>query len=113
MTSLIGHDDARTAFVAALRSGSLHHAWLLAGPEGVGKATFARAAALRMLAQGAGEALPPGLAVPDISRTRAMAEAGSHPALRVLQRLPKADSPARSRSRRSARSSRCSRPFRR
>ena len=51
MTSLVGHAAAQLAFLSALRSGTLHHAWLLAGPEGVGKATFAHAAALRSLAE--------------------------------------------------------------
>lgn len=89
-----GHDAARTAFLAALDSGVLHHAWLLAGPEGVGKAGFAREAAWRMLALGAGEPLPPGLAVGEGSRTRALAEAGAHPDFRILRRLPKdADKP--------------------
>lgn len=86
---LLGNSAAHDAFLAALAGGALHHAWLLAGPEGVGKASFARAAALRMLAQGAGEALPPGLAVPDDSRTRALIDAGSHPDLRMLIRLPR------------------------
>ena len=51
MTRLFGQDDAKAAFVAAMGSGSLHHAWLLAGPQGVGKGTFARQAALRLLEQ--------------------------------------------------------------
>ncbi|GGB32209.1 DNA polymerase III subunit delta' [Sphingomonas metalli] len=89
-----GHDGAVAAFMAALRGGALHHAWLLAGPEGVGKAVFARAAALRLLAEGAGEALPPGLDVPATSRTTMLADAGSHPDLKWLARLPKeADKP--------------------
>lgn len=81
--------------MAALASGSLHHAWLLAGPEGVGKATFALAAATRMLAEAAGaNALPPGLGVPEHHPTRALIAAGSHPDLRTLRRLPKdADKP--------------------
>ncbi|WP_342628794.1 DNA polymerase III subunit delta' [Nguyenibacter vanlangensis] len=37
----VGHHDARLAFQSALRGGRLHHAWLLTGPEGIGKATFA------------------------------------------------------------------------
>ena len=37
------------AFLAALERGRLHHAWLLIGPEGVGKATFAYRAARRLL----------------------------------------------------------------
>ena len=93
MTAPLGHAAAANAFLAALASGVLHHAWLLAGPEGVGKATFAQAAALRMLAQGASEPLPPGLAVPEGGRTRALVEAGSHPDLRTLMRLPKDEKP--------------------
>ncbi|MDP1026182.1 DNA polymerase III subunit delta' [Sphingomonas sp. KR1UV-12] len=90
----LGNDAAKAAFVAALDSGALHHAWLLTGAEGIGKAGFARAAALRMLAEGAGEALPPGLAVPADSRTAALVAAGSHPDFRLLARLPKdADKP--------------------
>lgn len=94
MTLPVGNAAAHAAFLAALRGGSLHHAWLLAGPEGVGKATFARAAALRMLAEAADPALPPGLSVPDGHRTAALMEAGSHPDFRLLARLPKdADKP--------------------
>jgi DNA polymerase-3 subunit delta' len=36
-------------FLDALTRGRLHHAWLLCGPEGVGKATFAYRAARRLL----------------------------------------------------------------
>ena len=55
MTPLFGHDAAVAAFRAGLDSGRLHHAWLLAGPKGIGKALFADKAALRVLAErGAG-----------------------------------------------------------
>lgn len=40
-TALIGHGDAETALLSAFRSGRLHHAWLIEGPQGVGKATLA------------------------------------------------------------------------
>lgn len=89
MTPLVGNAAAHDSFLAALGGGALHHAWLLAGPEGVGKASFARKAALRLLAEGASEPLPPGLAVPGGSRTRALMEAGSHPDFRLLTRLIK------------------------
>jgi DNA polymerase III subunit delta' len=46
---LYGHSGAETAFEAARVRGRLHHAWLLTGPEGVGKATFAYRAARRLL----------------------------------------------------------------
>lgn len=38
---LIGQSRAETAFLDAFNSGKLHHAWLLSGPRGVGKATLA------------------------------------------------------------------------
>jgi DNA polymerase-3 subunit delta' len=46
---LQGHEAAEEAFEAARARGRLHHAWLLTGPEGVGKATFAYRAARRLL----------------------------------------------------------------
>src|SRR5258708_31245915 len=38
---LLGHEAAEPALLSAYRSGRLHHAWLLAGPRGIGKATLA------------------------------------------------------------------------
>lgn len=38
---LFGQDAAEAQFLGAYRSGRLHHAWLLAGPRGIGKATLA------------------------------------------------------------------------
>ena len=38
---LFGQDLAEQAFLNAARSGRMHHAWLLTGPKGVGKATLA------------------------------------------------------------------------
>lgn len=46
---LEGCEGAERAFLEALARGRLHHAWLLTGPEGVGKATFAYRAARRLL----------------------------------------------------------------
>ncbi|GAB4119894.1 MAG: DNA polymerase III subunit delta' [Rhodothalassiaceae bacterium] len=47
---VIGHEAAERTFLEAMRDGRLHHAWLIAGPRGVGKATFALAAARSLLA---------------------------------------------------------------
>lgn len=47
--ALEGAEAQETAFLDALERGRLHHAWLLTGPEGVGKATFAFRAARRLL----------------------------------------------------------------
>lgn len=38
---LIGQNAAEAAFLDAYNGGKLHHAWLLTGPRGVGKATLA------------------------------------------------------------------------
>lgn len=38
---LIGQDQAERAFLEAFNSDRLHHAWLITGPRGVGKATLA------------------------------------------------------------------------
>lgn len=94
MTPLVGNERAREALTRAVNTGPLHHAWLLAGPEGVGKGMFARAAALRMLAQAADPTLPPGIDVPANHRIAHLFAAGSHPDYRELARLPKdADKP--------------------
>lgn len=39
--ALIGQEAAEAGFLDAWNSGKLHHAWLLSGPRGVGKATLA------------------------------------------------------------------------
>ena len=90
MTLPVGNDAAHAAFAAAMSGDTLHHAWLFAGPEGIGKATFARAAAMRLLADAAAPGtLPPGFDVPEHHQTRRLIGAGSHPDYRELKRLPK------------------------
>ena len=37
----VGQDAANERFLAGVKAGRLHHAWLLCGPVGVGKASFA------------------------------------------------------------------------
>lgn len=85
MTSLRGNEAARQAFQAAVTGGTMHHAWLFAGPQGIGKSSFAREAAIDLLARASGDLGP--------DRTRALIEAGSHPDFRVLERLPKDGKP--------------------
>lgn len=86
MTSLYGNLAARQAFSAAIDSGSLHHGWIFAGPEGVGKARFAMLAARRLLA---GPGQPDGFEIPPGDRTQQLIDAGSHPDLKLLRRLPR------------------------
>lgn len=82
---LKGCEAAEKAFLDTLRSGRIHHAWLLTGPRGVGKATFAYRAARRLL----GAAPDPSYGVlgaaPEDPVCRRMA-AGSHADLTVLSR---------------------------
>jgi DNA polymerase-3 subunit delta' len=85
-----GQDKAVEQFAGAWASRKLHHAWLLAGPKGVGKATFAHAAARRVLADAAGPpAELPGLETSDGHPIVKLVEAGSHPDMRWLERLPR------------------------
>jgi DNA polymerase-3 subunit delta' len=86
---LVGHQEQQQAFLAAWASGRIHHAWLLAGPAGIGKASFARAAASYVLAAAAGpaDALPSDrLDVPADHRIARLIAAGSHLDLRALTR---------------------------
>ena len=87
MKRLFGHDPAIAAFLEALAAGRMHHAWLISGPRGVGKASFADKAALRLLAE-QGDA-PAGFDVPDEHPAAHLVAAGSHPDLMRLQRVPK------------------------
>ena len=52
---LVGHEAAETAFANAWKEQRLHHAWLITGPRGIGKASFAWRAARRVLGA---EAMP-------------------------------------------------------
>ena len=85
---VFGHDDAATEFEEALRSGRLHHAWLLVGPEGIGKATLAYRLARTVLAHAeAGDLLPgaPGDVAPDQPIFRKVAGL-AHPNLLLIRR---------------------------
>ncbi|MEO6225017.1 MAG: DNA polymerase III subunit delta' [Sphingomicrobium sp.] len=87
---IAGQDKAVAQFAAAWATRRLHHAWLLAGPKGVGKASFAHAAARRVLADGAGPPSDlPGVETDDDHAMVKLVEAESHPDMRWLQRLPK------------------------
>jgi DNA polymerase-3 subunit delta' len=97
---IVGQDKAVAQFASAWATRKLHHAWLLAGPKGVGKATFAHAASVRVLAEAAGPPFDlPGLEVPyypdDLDQdgeprghpVARLVRKGSHPDMRWLQRL--------------------------
>lgn len=87
---VIGQDRAVEQFTRAWATRRLHHAWLLAGPKGVGKASFASAAARRVLAEAAGPPFElPGLETPDTHPMVKLLNAGSHPDFRWIERLAK------------------------
>lgn len=54
---LIGHATAEAAMRESAQAGRLHHAWLLAGPRGIGKATLAFRFARWLLAGAPGDSL--------------------------------------------------------
>jgi DNA polymerase-3 subunit delta' len=92
MMPIFGHDEAVRFFRESLDSSRLHHAWLITGQQGIGKATFALKAALRVLAGGQGGMDTPGVDVPDSHPAAKLVAAGSHPDLMVLERLAKDNS---------------------
>ena len=55
-SDLMEHEAAERTLLDAWASGRLHHAWLISGPSGIGKATLACRFARFLLAQGAGQA---------------------------------------------------------
>ena len=85
---IVGQERVVDRFASAWATRKLHHAWLLAGPRGVGKATFAHAAARRALAEAAGPPFRlPGIETDDEHPIVKLVEAGSHPDMRHLERL--------------------------
>src|SRR5262245_30647433 len=89
---VFGHAPAEAALAEAFGSGRMHHAWLLIGREGIGKATLAYHFARHVLAA-LEERDPSGttLAVAEQTSAARQVRALSHPRLFVLRRpyLPK------------------------
>jgi len=82
--TLLGHEAAEAIMLDALRAGRMHHAWLITGPEGIGKATLAYRFARRLLAgQPAGDSLALDAADPVFRRVAA----GSHADLLTVERI--------------------------
>ena len=79
---LIGHAPQQATFLNAMNGGRMPHAWLLTGPKGVGKASFAYLAARAMLTGGKIDALSPALQNDEAH----LVEEGAHPDLFVLKR---------------------------
>jgi len=88
---LRGLDGAVSAFMEAQARGRLHHAWLLTGPEGMGKASFAYRAARRLLGARAKAGDADALASSPDDPVCRMVAAQSHPDLMVLERWSEAN----------------------
>ncbi|WP_404378346.1 DNA polymerase III subunit delta' [Caenispirillum salinarum] len=107
---LLGHDAAEREVLDAWNSGRMHHAWLISGQRGIGKATLAYRIARFVLAQGnvdagqggttedagpglfgdalpaAAPAVPASLDLPDDHPVVRRVSAGGHGDLRVVKR---------------------------
>lgn len=87
---MIGHADAEKAFLEAWQAGRLHHAWLLAGPQGMGKGSFAERVARFLVTHGRGgdnQAIT--LDDPGDTAAGRLVEAGNHPEIIRLTRQVK------------------------
>ncbi len=95
--AFFGHQEGEGAFLEGLRSGRLHHAWLIGGAQGIGKATLAYRVARTVLDPR--KSRDPHIAsldvAPDAAASRQVA-ALSHPNLSVLRRAPATDKKAAS-----------------
>jgi DNA polymerase III delta' subunit len=80
--ALVGHHSQQENFLSALNGQRMPHAWLLTGPKGVGKASFAYLAARAVLTGGPIDALSPALENSEAH----LVEEGSHPDLFILKR---------------------------
>lgn len=81
---LLGHADAEATILDALSAGRMHHAWLITGPEGVGKATLAYRFARRLLA---GRSADASLALPPDHPVFRRVAANSHADLLTIERM--------------------------
>ncbi len=90
---LLGHAAAERAFLDSWDSGRMHHAWLLAGPRGIGKATLAYRIARFVLAAGGAPSLledpqpaGDGLAIAADHPIARQVAGGGHPDLLTVER---------------------------
>lgn len=90
-TTLIGHDEALARAARAIRGGRPPQAWLIGGPPGVGKATFAYRVARYLLRYGATDAGPQDLSLPANDPVGVLVRAGAHPGLLAIKRGFKPD----------------------
>ncbi len=85
---LVGHHEAQRAFAGGLRQGRLHHAWLIGGPQGIGKATFAYQAAKHLFDPAHVASDAAGLKTDPATQASRLVAGLAHPDLVVLRRQP-------------------------
>lgn len=83
---LVGHETAEAQLARSFRSGRMHHAWLITGPPGIGKATLAFRLARWIFAGKARSGTDTSLHVETNHPMFRMVASGGHPDLRVLKR---------------------------
>lgn len=84
---LIGQEEAEKSFLQAWKNGQLHHAWIISGRKGIGKATLAyRIARFLLWADENKKDEYTSLNVPENSPIFKQVADGSHPDLKVLER---------------------------
>ena len=88
MTSYLGHEKPEQIFRQSLAKDMLHHAWILAGDKGLGKAGFAQQAAHFLLNS---RNRPSSFSATQDDEAGHLLAAGSHPDFRLLRRGPKGD----------------------
>ncbi|MEO0624178.1 MAG: DNA polymerase III subunit delta' [Pseudomonadota bacterium] len=86
--ALLGQERAEAAVIEAWRAGRLHHAWLLSGTSGIGKATLAYRIAAARISFPNGATPPDTLSLASDHAVRRRIQAGSEPALSVVRRMP-------------------------
>ena len=93
-TGLVGHQQAEAELLQAWQGKRLHHAWMITGPRGIGKATLAYRFARFILNGGAtggssglfGTSTPQNLAIDPANSVAVRIAAGSHPDLLTIER---------------------------
>lgn len=99
--TILGHDAAIGEFLTAMRGPRMHHAWLMAGAEGLGKATIATLLAKRLLCEAGGPDLTgEGVDVPESHPLGKLIDAFTHPDFLLVERLPRDMKPLRDLDRR-------------
>jgi len=98
---LFGHDAAEHLFLEAVNQNRIHHGWLITGPKGIGKATFAWRLAKFLLSRNPGVAADDGaslfgvdvapaeyqtLSLDEDDAVNAKVEAGGHGGLLLVER---------------------------